>query len=45
MGVSTYQLTESLPKGLKGSLPTVEELKAELGEVDLSRTTKTGDEA
>lgn len=30
MGVSTYQLTESLPKQLKGSLPTVEELEAEL---------------
>jgi hypothetical protein len=27
MGVSTYQLTESLPKQLKGSLPTVEELE------------------
>jgi hypothetical protein len=24
MGVSTYQLTESLPKQLKGSLPTIE---------------------
>ena len=45
VGVSTYQLTESLPKGLKGSLPTVEELEAELGEVDLSRSTKTGHEA
>lgn len=30
MGVSTYQLTESLPKQLKGNLPTVEELEAEL---------------
>jgi predicted nuclease of restriction endonuclease-like (RecB) superfamily len=30
MGVSTYQLTESLPKQLKGSLPTIEELEAEL---------------
>lgn len=45
MGVSTYQLTESLPKQLKGSLPTVEELEAELGEVDLSPDTKIGDEA
>jgi predicted nuclease of restriction endonuclease-like (RecB) superfamily len=34
MGVSTYQLTESLPKQLKGSLPTVEELEAELKEAD-----------
>jgi predicted nuclease of restriction endonuclease-like (RecB) superfamily len=32
MGVSTYQLTESLPKQLKGSLPSVEELEAELSE-------------
>jgi predicted nuclease of restriction endonuclease-like (RecB) superfamily len=31
MGVSTYQLTESLPKRLKESLPTIEELEAELG--------------
>lgn len=45
MGVSTYQLTESLPKQLKGSLPTAEELEAELGEVDLSGTTKTDDKA
>jgi YhcG PDDEXK nuclease domain len=45
MGVSTYQLTESLPRQLKGSLPTVEELEAELGEVDLSPDTKIGDEA
>jgi hypothetical protein len=36
MGVSTYQLTESLPKRLKGSLPTVEELEAELSDVDVS---------
>ena len=32
MGVSTYQLTESLPKQLEGSLPTVEEFEAELSE-------------
>lgn len=30
MGVSTYQVTESLPKRLKGNLPTVEELESEL---------------
>ncbi|MGH9438154.1 MAG: hypothetical protein ACRD22_09720 [Terriglobia bacterium] len=30
VGVSEYQLTESLPKQLKGSLPTVEELEAGL---------------
>jgi predicted nuclease of restriction endonuclease-like (RecB) superfamily len=44
MGVSTYQLTESLPKGLKGNLPTIEELEAELGEVNLSPDTETEDE-
>ncbi|MCB9610101.1 MAG: DUF1016 domain-containing protein [Planctomycetes bacterium] len=33
LGVSEYQLTESLPDKLKGSLPSVEELEAELGEL------------
>jgi predicted nuclease of restriction endonuclease-like (RecB) superfamily len=32
VGVSTYQLTESLPKRLEGILPTVEDLEAELSE-------------
>jgi YhcG PDDEXK nuclease domain len=45
MGVSTYQLTESLPKRLEESLPSVEELEAELGEADLDRDTKSADEA
>lgn len=31
IGVSAYQLTEALPAQLKGSLPTIEELEAELG--------------
>ncbi|HTV56260.1 MAG TPA: PDDEXK nuclease domain-containing protein, partial [Terriglobia bacterium] len=30
MGVSEYRLTESLPKQLKGSLPSVQQLEAEL---------------
>lgn len=30
MGVSEYQLTESLPENLKGSLPSIEEIEAEL---------------
>jgi predicted nuclease of restriction endonuclease-like (RecB) superfamily len=34
MGVSEYRLTESLPKQLKGSLPSVEELEAELKRED-----------
>lgn len=44
MGVSTYQLTESLPKRLKGNLPSVEEFEAELGEADSSRDAKAGDD-
>ena len=32
MGVSEYQLTETLPSELKGKLPTVEELEQELSE-------------
>ncbi len=31
IGVSAYKLLEKLPAKLKGSLPTVEELEAELG--------------
>lgn len=32
IGVSNFQLAAALPEGLKGSLPSVEELEAELGE-------------
>lgn len=36
MGVSEYELTQSLPDNLKSSLPTIEEIEAELsGEVGL----------
>ncbi len=31
IGVSEYQLTRHLPKKLKGSLPTIEEIERELG--------------
>lgn len=31
MGVSEYQLTQSLPDDLKPSLPSIEEIKRELG--------------
>jgi hypothetical protein len=34
IGVSEYLLTESLPDALKKSLPTVEQLEAELAEID-----------
>ncbi|HOB71764.1 MAG TPA: DUF1016 domain-containing protein, partial [bacterium] len=30
MGVSEYQLTQSLPENLKGSLPSIEEIETEL---------------
>lgn len=32
IGVSEYELTRALPKNLKSSLPTVEEIESELGE-------------
>jgi predicted nuclease of restriction endonuclease-like (RecB) superfamily len=35
IGVSTYQLREALPDQLQGSLPTVEQLEAELEAVEL----------
>lgn len=31
IGVSAYRITRSLPKNLKGNLPTIDELEAELG--------------
>ncbi len=34
MGVSEYQLAESLPENLKSALPTVEEIEAEIGGAD-----------
>jgi len=45
IGVSAYRLTEQLPERLKGSLPTVEQLEAELardegGDVRMSRTNR-----
>jgi hypothetical protein len=33
IGVSAFELTASLPEPLRSSLPTVEDLEAELGEV------------
>jgi hypothetical protein len=33
IGVSEYQLTHILPEDLKGSLPKIEEIEAELGSV------------
>ncbi len=32
IGVSAYKLMEALPADLQGSLPTIEELEATLGE-------------
>jgi len=42
IGVSSFQLTESLPEKLQGSLPTIEELEAELSDMP---TTDVNDEA
>lgn len=42
IGVSAYELTEAIPDNLKTSLPTIEELEAELeGIKDLSENNKT----
>ena len=35
IGISTYQLREALPEQLQGSLPTVEQLEAELEAVEI----------
>ena len=35
MGVSEYQLTRALPDNLKSSLPSIEELEAELGDPEI----------
>jgi len=35
IGISTYQLREALPEQLQGSLPTIEQLEAELEAVDV----------
>lgn len=40
IGVTGYEITEALPENLKSSLPTVEEIEAELG----SSETKNGEE-
>jgi len=34
MGVAEYQLVESLPKDWEASLPSVEQIERELGEVE-----------
>ena len=40
IGISEYQLTQVLPENLKSSLPSIEEIEAELGEIDESVGTK-----
>ncbi len=37
IGVSAYQITEILPEGFQGSLPTIEELEATLGDAEAER--------
>ena len=34
IGVSSYELTRALPKALRSSLPSVEQLESELGALD-----------
>ena len=34
IGVSEYQITENLPEELRSSLPTIEQIEAELGDTD-----------
>jgi len=43
IGVTSYEtkLVESLPKNLKGSLPTIEEIEAELGKTKITENKKT----
>ena len=38
MGIAEFQCLEKLPEELKGSLPTVDEIEAELGASDHSET-------
>jgi len=38
IGVSAYELTRSLPENLRGSLPTIEEIEAELSEEFVEKT-------
>lgn len=45
IGVSEYQLTDHLPEELKNSLPTIEEIEAELATVDEEREIKEEQEA
>jgi hypothetical protein len=33
IGIATYELTRALPKELQSSLPTIESIEAELGEI------------
>ncbi|KAF0250512.1 MAG: hypothetical protein FD167_86 [bacterium] len=35
IGISSYQLVESIPEPLKTSLPTIEELELGLGNIDI----------
>jgi hypothetical protein len=34
MGIAEYQLVETLPKDLEASLPSIERIERELGEID-----------
>jgi YhcG PDDEXK nuclease domain len=34
IGISEYQLTRAIPENLKSNLPTIEEIEAELNEIE-----------
>ena len=40
IGVSEYQITEHLPDDLRSSLPTIEQIEAELGDADERQTSR-----
>ena len=42
IGISEYQLTRAIPEKLKLNLPTIEEIEAELNELDGSQDIKHG---
>ena len=41
IGISEFRLTEMLPEELKGSLPTIEELEAELSVIAMEKEQQT----
>ena len=42
IGVSKYRLTAALPRELKSSLPTIEQLESELQRIEINRSSEAG---